>query len=74
MRYTNGELVHVGDLVKFDPNITGRVVCAVDTNEYTDKYPEAQWASYLEKGILVETNEIGLVHLEENDINLNKIA
>lgn len=70
MKYTNGEIVRLGDLVKLEPNLTGTVVCSVDTAEYNREYPKEQWMSYLTKGILVKTNEIGLVHLEENDVNL----
>ena len=72
MKYVDGSLVRLGDHVRFEPNLTGIVVCSVDTEEFSDKYPRTQWASYLRKGILIETAEIGMVHLEENDVALQK--
>jgi hypothetical protein len=73
MRTVDGKPVHVGDIVKFDSGLTGCVVCSVDTSEFTEKYPESEWALYLVKGILVETKETGLVHLEENDVGLELV-
>lgn len=72
MKYANGNMVRLGDRVRFEPNLTGVVVCSVDTSEYMEKYPRDQWASYLKHGVLIETVEIGLVHLEENDVALQK--
>lgn len=72
MYYIDGTKVCVGDKVSFDPNITGKIVCSIDDKQFNEKYPENDW-EYLKVGVLVETNEIGLVHLEENDINLIRI-
>jgi len=74
MKYIDGRLVRPGDYVRFEPNLTGLVVCSVDTDEYSERYPRDQWQSYLRKGVLIETNEVGMVHLEENDVSLKKLS
>ena len=58
--------IHIGDKIKID-GIEGTVVCSIDNEEYSKKYSKEDW-SYLVKGILVETNDMGLVHYEENQI------
>lgn len=72
MKYIDGDIVRLGDRVRFAPRLHGVVVCSVDTDEYSENYPKDQWASYLKQGILVDTTEIGLVHLEENDVSLQR--
>ena len=72
MRYIDGDVARLGDLVEFDPDLSGIVVCSVDTNEFNDEYPELEWKDYLSSGILVMTSQIGLVHLEVNDVNLRR--
>jgi len=72
MKYLDGIVVRMGDRVRFQPDLTGVVVCSVDTDEYSNKYPKDEWATYLVEGVLIETNEIGLVHLDKNDVNLQK--
>ena len=57
----DGHLVRLGDHLTLDGNSVGMVVCSIDTNEYTDKYPKEQW-NYLERGILVEFPSFGLMH------------
>jgi len=56
--------IHIGDKVNID-GIEGIVVCSIDNKEYTKKYSEDDW-SYLRKGILVETKEMGLIHFENS--------
>jgi hypothetical protein len=68
MKYPNGELAHIGDEVRlwFDKTgeERGKVVCSIDTNEYSEDYPASEW-SYLEKGILVNCAKAGLIHYLE---------
>jgi len=59
--------IHVGDKINMD-GIKGIVVCSLDNDEYSKKYSKADW-DYLVTGILVETNDMGLVHLEESKIS-----
>jgi hypothetical protein len=80
MKYKNGEIAKVGDKVKLWNGCYGAVVCSIDTHEYTNEYQEKDW-KYLGEGILVFTDQTGLIHypkMEENielvDKQLNHIA
>lgn len=61
MRYITGEVARVGDAVSELDGLRGTVVCSIDTAEYSVSYPKAQW-SYLKEGIMIEFDQIGLVH------------
>jgi hypothetical protein len=61
MRLSDGYLLRLGDRVTLDGQDTGTVVCSIDTNEYTESYPQADWA-YLKEGVLVEFPKFGLIH------------
>jgi len=65
MRYLSGQEVCVSDKVITDKS-EGVVVCVIDTKQFTEKYQAEVWA-YLEKGCLIETKEMGLVHYPEAD-------
>ena len=67
MKYLSGKEIYVGDIVIADKS-DGVVVCVIDTKQFTEKYQEF-W-KYLEKGCLVETKEMGLVHYPEPDEDL----
>lgn len=72
MRYRDGSEIRLGDRVQISagsPNITGTVVCSLDTGEYSEKYPEEAW-SYLQKGVLFDFESLGLVHYEQDDPDL----
>ena len=69
MKYLDGSHVRLGDRIELRPNLTGIVVCSVDTNEFSEAYPKEEWADYLKIGVLIETNEIGLLHLDENSLD-----
>jgi len=70
MRYENGQLVHVGHAVSFEPDFTGVVVCSPDTRELSTEYPEHAYGGYL--GVFIMTDQAGLFHLEFNDIGLSR--
>jgi hypothetical protein len=72
MRYPNGDLAQVGDTVELWPNCYGEVVCSVDDDQYTDEFTAADW-SYLKKGILVRTGEVGLIHYIESEPSMRLI-
>jgi len=72
MKYRNGKTVKVGDKVKLWNNCYGAVVCSIDTNEYTNEYQEKDW-KYLDEGILVFTNQAGLIHYPEMEENIELI-
>ncbi len=41
--------------------MSGTVVCVIETGEFSADYNAAEWA-YLERGVMVMTEEAGLVH------------
>ena len=60
--YCTGETgVKLGDKVVDVGGMTGLVVANIDRNQFSPEYPSAHWA-YLDHGVLVETEEAGLVH------------
>lgn len=69
MNYITGEKIMVGDKVRIAEECYGKVVCSIDDNEYSEEYPEAEW-SYLKTGVLVYTEEMGIVHYPDSDENL----
>lgn len=64
MKYANGEEIRLGDLVNIWPGADGEVVAILDSKEFCSAYPESEWG-YLEKGILVESGDVGLIHFIE---------
>lgn len=64
----------MGDKVKFGSEAEGRVVCSIDSEEYGEEHPEAQWG-YLGKGVVIEfPGKYGLIHFAEPDEDLVFIA
>jgi len=61
MKYQNGEIAHLGDVIELWAGVEGSVVCSIDTEEYSIDYPASAW-SYLEKGILIKSDKVGLIH------------
>jgi hypothetical protein len=66
MEYADGRQARLGDKVRYSDGGRGIVVCSIDTDEYSDTYPKEQWR-YLKKGVLVQTDTMGLVHYEKSD-------
>jgi hypothetical protein len=73
MKYVDGQEVRLGDRVKLGKDDNGVVVCSIDTNEYSEEYPEAQWG-YLKKGVMIAFPLYGLIHYEEPEQDLELIA
>lgn len=48
MKYPNGNVVRLGDKIRLWSGAEGVVVCSLDTNEFSDEYPERDW-NYLQK-------------------------
>jgi len=55
--------VRPGDTVIDRGGLKGRVVANIDRDEFSAECPRGEWA-YLTHGILVNTDEAGLVHYE----------
>lgn len=64
MRYADGQIVRIGDQVELWAGNDGVVVCSLDTDEYTESYPRRDW-EYLGKGVLVLSEQGGLMHYPE---------
>lgn len=64
MKYSDGTEAKIGDKIEFSDGSSGIVKCSIDANEYSEDHPKEQWA-YLEKGIMVESEVMGVIHYEE---------
>ena len=67
MKYPNGERIHQGDRVKLSNGELGTIVFSIDTAEYTAEFKKEEWA-YLEKGVMVKTDDGTLIHYENENI------
>ncbi|HTV69665.1 MAG TPA: hypothetical protein VMF90_14115 [Rhizobiaceae bacterium] len=54
-----------GDRVVSD-GLTGTVACNIGAGEYTAGFTKEHW-DYLQVGVLVDTEEAGLVHFPDED-------
>lgn len=72
MKYSDGTLVHLGDRVRADYDLIGVVVASIDTGEYSEEYPENEW-SYLKTGVLIDTEEAGLVHFSDPETTFERL-
>ncbi|EGT0664364.1 hypothetical protein JAF83_004601 [Citrobacter werkmanii] len=70
MKYLNGVTVHINDKVQLWESCNGIVVCSIDTNEYSEEYSEADWKNTLKRGVLILSDQAGLIHYEEADQDL----
>jgi hypothetical protein len=61
-----GRLIRLGDRVSIGNGIDGVVVFSIDTDEFSTEFPKDKWV-YLGRGIMVETERVGLVHFGETD-------
>jgi hypothetical protein len=64
MKYPDGQSIQLGDKVRIGEDSGGIIVCSIDTNEYSEEYPKAEWAS-LNRGVLITFPLYGLIHYEE---------
>lgn len=53
----------VGTIVRDSAGLQGIVVADLDEGQFSSDYPRTEWG-YLARGILVKTDEAGLVHYE----------
>jgi hypothetical protein len=57
------DVFRIGDQVT-DDTVTGTVVCLIDEGEFTSDYSASEWG-YLKTGVLIITEEAGLVHFPD---------
>jgi hypothetical protein len=61
MKYADMREVLVGDVVRLGDDARGSVVADIEGGKYTEGFREQDW-SYLKRGVLVESKEMGLIH------------
>jgi len=67
MKYTDGTEIKLGDKVIISGEYHGVVIADIDGVEYSESYPKDQW-SYLETGVLIDTDFGGIVHYKQEDL------
>lgn len=73
MLYPSGDKVRLGDRVRLGSEEQGVVVCSLDTDEFSDDYTRADWSS-LGKGVLIEFENLGLIHYVEPEQSLELVG
>lgn len=69
MKYLDGSDVLIGDYVDLGGRMTGIVVADFDHALYAIDFQKERWTS-LQKGIIVESPEAGLIHFSEPTVDL----
>ncbi|ACV27811.1 hypothetical protein [Kangiella koreensis] len=64
MEYAHGKVLKIGDFVEWSDGVRGTVVCNISGSIYSDMYKQKDW-EYLKTGILVDSEESGLIHYVE---------
>jgi hypothetical protein len=65
MNYPDGQDIKLGDIVDLGGGMEGVVVIDVENREFTDRF-DMSVVLFLESGIMIDTNNIGLLHLPAN--------
>jgi hypothetical protein len=73
MKYPNGQDVRIGDRVKLWDDQPGTVVCSIETEDFSQEYPKAEWG-YLKQGIIVKTDSGEVFHYTEADEDFELIG
>ena len=71
MKYWDGQEVLAGDKVIADQS-GGIVFYVIDTKQSSEEHPAGSW-DYLEKGMMINTTAMGLVHYPEADEDIKLI-
>jgi hypothetical protein len=58
-------ILRIGDRVTDGGGLSGTVVCVIETGEFSAEFTAAGWA-YLKTGVMVMTEEAGLVHYPDS--------
>jgi hypothetical protein len=72
MRYADGQAVRLGDVVEMGADRNGVIVCVIETDDYSARYPREKW-NYLHKGAMAEFRTYGLVHIVKADADLKLV-
>jgi len=69
----NGIAIRLGHRVAIGGGIEGKVVFSIDTDEFSPAFPKADWDN-LGRGIMIETDAAGLIHLEGSGDDLTILS
>lgn len=72
LNYPDGQQIRLGDRVQLWPGAEGTVVCSLDTEEYSDRFPKREW-DYLRSGVLISSPQVGLIHFLEAEASLRLV-
>jgi hypothetical protein len=67
MKYPDGTEARIGNRVQFSSGEKGTIVFSIDTAEYSNEFPKAQW-SYFKKGVMIKTDKGALIHYEDPNV------
>jgi hypothetical protein len=73
MNYPDGTKVMILDRVMLWPGCVGTVVSSIDDGQYSSEYPKEEW-DYLKKGVLIKSDQAGLIHYIEPEPTFELIA
>ncbi|ESK54892.1 hypothetical protein [Acinetobacter tjernbergiae] len=73
MNYQTGEMIDLDDYVELSGDMTGIIVIIVEDSKYSKSYPKEEWG-YLERGLLILSNQAGLIHIPEISGNIKLIS
>ena len=68
MNYPDGQKVEVGDEVELWRGCRGTIVALIDEAKFAPDYEKSEWG-YLERGVLVDSDAVGLLHQLKPDQN-----
>jgi hypothetical protein len=72
MNYSDGRKICLGDTVNLWPGTDGKVVALLDSDKFSESYPESEW-QYLAQGILIESPTAGLIHFLQPELTMRLV-
>ena len=69
MKYFDGNNILLGDTIGLGGGMQGVVVACIEENEFSPEFSKEQW-SYLKKGILVNSEQAGIIHYLKSCVDL----
>jgi hypothetical protein len=63
----------MNDTVRLWPGCSGTVVSSIDDGQYSSEYPKEEW-EYLKRGVLIRSDQAGLIHYIEPESTFELIA
>ncbi len=66
MQYSDGDKIELGDAVLLEGGAHGVIVGTIEEGAFLPPYVAAEW-SYLGRGVLIDSDDAGLMHYGEPD-------